>query len=92
VCVYIYIYGQGVSMCVSVCSRTCMYTDNTCVCVRFYVYAHRECMCVYACLQLLHVCVYIFTYSHRIFMCDFQHVYIRLSSPRGGVIVGKCHK
>jgi len=32
------------------------------------------------------------TYSHRVVMCDFQHVYIHLSSPRGSIIVNKCHK
>jgi len=90
VCAYVYIYGQGFAMCVSVCSRVC--TQRIHVCVQVYVYAHRECTCVYACLHILHVCVYIFMYSHRVFMCDFQHVYTRLSSPRRGVIVSKCHK
>jgi len=54
-CVYMFTYMTGVSICVSVCSRV-MYTDNTCVCVHVYVYAHRECMCVCACLHILHAC------------------------------------
>jgi len=90
VCICLHIWTGVCHVCA--CVFTCMYTDNTCVCVHVYVYAHRECMCVYTYLHILHVCVCIFPYSHRVFMCDFQHVYIRLSSPRGGVIVSKCHK
>jgi len=83
-CVWVFVYVE--------CLCTCMYTYNTCVCTHVYLYAHMEYMSVYACVHILYVCVYIFTYSHRVFMCDFQHVYIRLSSPRRGVIVSKYHK
>ena len=89
VCAYVYIYGQS-SVCE--CLFTCMYTDNTCLFVHVHVYAHRECICVYTCLHTSHVCVNISTYSNIVFMCDFLNVYIRLSSPRGGAIVSKCHK
>jgi len=76
---YLHIYTQKLHVCGYM--FTCMYTRFTVVCT-----------------PSLHVYVYIFTYmyactySHRVLMCDFYHVYIRLSSPRGGVIVSKCHK
>ena len=89
-CAYVYIYGQGFALCVSVCSRVC--TQIIHVCVYMFTCTHTGSVCVCMRVYICYMCGYIFTYSHRVFMCDLQHVYIRLSSPRGGVIVSKCHK
>jgi len=61
-CGYIYIYGQGVSMCESICSPVCtqIIHVSACECVYVDLHSHGQCMCEYVYLHILHVvCTYL---------------------------------